>query len=261
LKPAFVLLLGGLLAASVAPRPSFAQAVQPHEALEDTKLYFTAPLRWDGRDWLEFAGTLVAIGVAHEFDDEVRDHFAGDSADGLGAGDSHDASDYIPTAVVLAGTWLLAGVTDDPGGWREFGSMAESGLFSLASTEILKYAFGRERPNQTTDPDAWFESGSSFPSRHAALAFAVGTVFAESGNDDYRWIRRVIGYGMATATAYARLDHNVHWASDVVAGAALGISTARFTMNRREGVSHQSTAMVLPAEGGGIMLSFAVPLH
>ena len=229
--------------------------------LEDTKLYFTAPLRWDQRDWLEFAGTLVAIGAAHGFDDEVRNHFVGDSADGLGADDSHDGSDYVPTAVVLAGTWLLSALTDDPGGWREFGSMAESGLFTLATTEVLKYTFGRQRPNETTDPDAWFESGDSFPSRHAALAFAVGTVFAESGNDRYRWVRRGIGYGMATATAYARLDHNAHWASDVVAGAALGISTARFTMNRRQGdPTHHASATVLPSGDGGIVLTFAVPL-
>ena len=43
------------------PRVCDAQAVQPREALQDARLYFTAPLRWDGRDWLEFGGTLVAI--------------------------------------------------------------------------------------------------------------------------------------------------------------------------------------------------------
>src|ERR1700683_3914885 len=44
--------------------------------LEDTKLYFTAPLRWDEADWLYFGGALVAIGVAHSFDERVRDDFA-----------------------------------------------------------------------------------------------------------------------------------------------------------------------------------------
>ena len=82
--------------------------------------------------------------------------------------------------------------------------MAESSLFTLATTEVLKYTFGRQRPNETTDPDAWFESGDSFPSRHAAVGFAVGTVFAESGDDRHRWIRRVIGYGAATFPARTR---------------------------------------------------------
>src|ERR1700722_16168698 len=44
--------------------------------LEDTKLYFTAPLRWDEEDWLYFGGALLAIGAAHQFDGRVRDHFA-----------------------------------------------------------------------------------------------------------------------------------------------------------------------------------------
>jgi hypothetical protein len=51
------------------PQRCEAQAVQPREALEDAKLYFTAPLRWDAHDWLAFGGTLAAIGVAHEFDE------------------------------------------------------------------------------------------------------------------------------------------------------------------------------------------------
>ena len=139
--------------------------------------------------------------------------------------------------------------------------MLESSVFTLATTEVLKYTAGRQRPNETSDPDVWFESGDSFPSRHAGVAFAVGTVFAESGNDRYRWVRRIVGYGMATATAYARLDHNAHWTSDVVAGAALGISTAEFTMNRRGGGDpHRARVSVIPTEDGGIMLGFAMPL-
>ena len=33
-------------------------------------------MRWDEEDWLYFGGALVAIGVAHSFDERVRDHFA-----------------------------------------------------------------------------------------------------------------------------------------------------------------------------------------
>jgi CheY-like chemotaxis protein len=58
-------------------------------------------------------------------------------------------------------------------------------------------------------------------------------VFAESGNDEYRWIRRIIGYGVASATGYVRVSENVHWLSDSVAGAALGIATARFVLSRQ----------------------------
>src|ERR1700677_5277938 len=36
------------------------------DTLEDVKLYFTAPIRWDGEDWLAVAGSLAAGGVAQE---------------------------------------------------------------------------------------------------------------------------------------------------------------------------------------------------
>lgn len=249
------------LAGLVAPLQAGAQAVTPSEAVQDAKLYFTAPLRWDSHDWLAFGGTLAAIGVAHEFDDDVRDHFAGSSPDAVNGEDPNSADDALPAAVLLAGTWLLAGVVDDPGGWRELGSMIEASALTAVSTEVLKLTLGRQRPNETADPDQWFESGDAFPSMHSSLAFAIGTVFAESGSDDHRWLRRLLGYGVAGYTAYARVDHNAHWTSDVLAGAALGFTTARFTMNQRAGADLKTSVMVRPADGGGLMLTFQMPLR
>jgi len=244
------------------PARSEAQAVQPHEALEDAKLYFTAPLRWDGGDWLFFGGTLAAIGIAHHYDAQVREHFVDSSPSALDGKDPHSTNDALPAAVLVAGTWLLAGVMDQPAGWRELGSMLEATTFTAVSGELFKYAFGRQRPNETTDPNQWFHGGASFPSLHAGAAFAIGTVFAESGNDSDRWLRRLLGYGVAGYTAYARVQHNAHWTSDVVAGASLGFSTARFTMHRREDGSEQrASAMLVPVEGDGVMLAFVIPLH
>jgi len=253
------------LASLLVPVCSRAQAVQPREALEDTKLYFTAPLRWDGRDWLEFGGTLVALGVIHEFDDDVRDQFFDPASDTLDGEDPNNFEDALPAAVMLAGTWLLAGIVDEPGAWQEVGSMLQATAFTAVSTEILKFSFGRQRPNETEDPDQWFEGGDSFPSRHVGVAFAIGTVLAESGDDRYRLARRILGYGLAGTTAYLRLDHNQHWASDVAAGAALGLSTARFVMNRREASTDNKedkmSFSVMPGERGGVMFAFAMPLH
>ena len=237
-----------------------AQAVQPREALEDAKLYFTAPLRWDKDDWLFFGGTVAALAVTHEADDDVRDHFTHGDAHALDGKDSHSLDDALPAAALVVGTWLLAGLADEPTGWRELGSMLESSAFTLVSSEVLKFSLGRERPNETTDPDQWFSGGDSFPSMHTGLAFAIGTVFAESGSDDHRWLRRILGYGVAGATGYIRLDHNAHWATDVVAGAALGFSTARFTVNRRSGVASRTSMALVPADGG-LMLTFSMPLH
>jgi opacity protein-like surface antigen len=237
-----------------------AQAVQPREALEDARLYFTAPLRWEQRDWLEFGGTLVVLGIAHQYDDDIREHFVQNSSDALSGKDPNSASDALPAAILVAGTWILAGALDDPGGYRELGSMLEATVLSAASTGILKYATGRQRPNETTDPNKWFSGGDSFASLHASAAFAIGTVFAESGDDKYRWLRRFVGYGVAGVTAYSRVEHNAHWTSDVLAGAALGLSTANFTMHRRDGTPSSTSAMLVPVDRG-LMLTFLVPLR
>jgi membrane-associated phospholipid phosphatase len=210
-------------------------------ALEDTKLYFTAPLRWDVEDWIAFGGSLAAIGIAHEFDDRVRDHFATGSKSILNGGaDKNSLRDAAPTAALIAGTGLYAAFIRDSDGYRETWALVEAGVLSGTTAEVLGLAGGRERPDATTSPNQWRQGGDSFPSLHVSTAFAIGTVFAESGNDEYRWIRRIIGYGVAGATGYTRINENVHWLSDTVAGAALGIATARFVLNRQNGTSHSA---------------------
>jgi membrane-associated phospholipid phosphatase len=125
---------------------------------------------------------------------------------------------------------------------------------------------GREAPYQTTDPNLWRKGGSSFPSFHTTFAFAVGTVMAESGSDEYRWLRRVLGYGVGVWTAYERIKHNQHWLSDTVAGAAIGAASADFSMGRRypheentyaDGTAPKGSLSIVPTAGGGFMLSYS----
>jgi membrane-associated phospholipid phosphatase len=228
--------------------------------LEDAKLYVTAPLRWDEEDWLYFGGALVTIGAAHSLDEKVRHHFATGSKATLNGGeDKNSLRDAAPTVALIAGTELAAAFYNDRDGYRETWALIEAGAFSGATAEVLGYASGRERPDATTSPNEWGKRGDSFPSLHTTVAFAVGTVFAESGNDDYRWIRRIIGYGVAGATAYVRLDENVHWLSDSVAGAALGIATAKFVLNRQDAPG-RGTLQFQPVKCGW-MVSYAVRTH
>jgi membrane-associated phospholipid phosphatase len=229
--------------------------------LEDTKLYFTSPLRWDEEDWLYFGGALVAIGAAHSFDERVRDHFATGSKAILNGGeDKNSLRDAAPTVALIAGTGLYAAFIDDRDGYRETWSLIEAGAFSGATAEVLGYATGRERPDATTSPNEWGKGGDSFPSLHTTVAFAVGTVFAESGNDEYRWIRRIIGYGVASATGYVRVSENVHWLSDSVAGAALGIATARFVLNRQGAQDNRASVQFQPVKNGWL-LSYSIRTH
>jgi membrane-associated phospholipid phosphatase len=236
-----------------------APAEQPSQLASDIKRYFTAPLHWDRGDWAWFGGALVAIGAAHHYDTQVRTHFVKT----LGVSqttNSNDVQDAIPTALVLGATWGYANLVGDNDGRREAWAMLQAAGLSGLTANVLKYAIARERPDQTSDPNQWRKSGgTSFPSWHATAAFAVGTVLAESGNDEYRWVRRFLGYGLGAATSYERLKHNAHWLSDTVAGAALGIASAHFAMNRRDRTDEETGLRVVPVERGA-MLTYNVSL-
>jgi membrane-associated phospholipid phosphatase len=176
-----------------------------------------------------------------------------------GGEDKNSLRDAAPTVALIAGTGLYAAFIDDRDGYREAWSLIEAGAFSTATAEVVGYATGRERPDATTSPNEWGKGSDSFPSLHATVAFAVGTVFAESGNDEYRWIRRIIGYGVAGATSYVRVSENVHWLSDTVAGAALGIATARFVLNR-QGAQDRASLQFQPVKNGWL-ISYSMRTH
>jgi len=265
------LALAGVAAASLACPLVRAQALttsipspsdpSSHPALKrllgDIESYYTSPLRWNGVDWALFGGTLGAIAIAHHFDGDVRSHFVRGSS-GIG-GSTSDLEDALPAAALFAGTYIYSTEFGDRNGLTATWAMAEAAGLSTVTTYALKFAAGRERPDQTTDPNKWFASGSSFPSVHATAAFAIGTVFAESGGGGYRWVTRFLGYGVAGFTAYERLKHNAHWLSDVVAGAALGASTGVFVLHRTYGAGEPSAFSVVPIDGG-LMLAYHATL-
>lgn len=228
----------------------------------DIKAYVTAPSRWSGLDWLSFGGALGAIALAHHYDSQVRTNFTHNSPYYLRANaNSFDLQDAAPATAALLGTWGLALLSGGVSGRNESWAMLEAASFGVVTAYGLKFAVGRVGPNQTTDPNEWGRGGSSFPSLHATVAFAIGTVMAESGSDEYRWLRRLLGYGIGVFTSYQRIKHNQHWLSDTVAGAAIGVATARFAMNRRYARQEEneedaySDLAVVPMSGG-LMLSY-----
>jgi membrane-associated phospholipid phosphatase len=234
-----------------------------HPLLHDIEAYYTAPLRWDVKDWAFFAGAVGLVAGAHHYDTQVRTHFIKQGVQPIG-GSTKDLQDAAPAVAAVVGTWLYANLIDSSDGHREAWNMVEAGGLSTLTSYAFKYIAGRERPDQTSDPNKWRASGSSFPSVHAAAAFAIGSVLAESGNDDYRWIRRLLGYGaIAGFTAYERLKHNAHWLSDDVAGAAIGGATGHFVLERaaeRNEARKNYSVSLLPLEGGA-MLTYSLTLQ
>lgn len=69
---------------------------------------------------------------------------------------------------------------------------------------------------------------SSFPSGHTTAAFAAATVFASEYKDDP--LIPVIAYSAAGLIGISRVTENAHWATDVLAGFALGYTTGRLVV-------------------------------
>ena len=102
------------------------------------------------------------------------------------------------------------------------------GLASATANAVLKPVLPRRRPAASELPAyqtiANPPTSSSFPSGHAASAAAFATAVAmESPRAG------LIIAPLAASVAYSRVHVGVHWASDVLAGAALGTGVAWLT--------------------------------
>jgi hypothetical protein len=243
-------------AEEAGPSPaSEPEATQTARLAEDIKAFASEPLRWRGREWLRFGGIVAAVGVAYHYDEKVRAHFAND-----GEPSYHEVVDSMPAALVFGGTWFAAKLAHNEEARWESAVMRRAIVLETISSQVVKVAFRRKRPGPGVPPNHWNGGGLSFPSGHTAAAFAIGTVLAESGDDRHRWLRRVIGYGLGIGTGYQRLNHDAHWLSDTVAGAALGIAAAKFVMKRREGTEPRGEVSLRPLDGG-TMLTYTVPIR
>ncbi|MDE3210774.1 MAG: phosphatase PAP2 family protein [Pseudomonadota bacterium] len=122
--------------------------------------------------------------------------------------------------LTVAGGALVFGDNDKLGDtfWRSVDSMVVAGL----GAQAMKYTFQRERPSQTSNPDAFFRGtgAQSFPSGEVAAISAAVTPFIVNYGDQHPAV-----YALAVLPAYdavARMKTHGHWQSDVLVGAALG---------------------------------------
>jgi membrane-associated phospholipid phosphatase len=111
-------------------------------------------------------------------------------------------------AVPAAGL-LAAGLHRDEKGVLQ---LAEALGTTMVVVYALKPTIDRTRPNG---------GGQSFPSGHAASAFA-GAAFLHLR---YGLAWGVPAYAAAAYVAYSRVEVKEHWTSDVIAGGAIGIAS------------------------------------
>lgn len=180
--------------------------------------------------WAPLIGaTLFSIG---NIDEDFSQHLADDNPVFGSKQDANDASDTLRDALVssvLISTLVMPGgntvneqlVNKSKGLMTEFAAME----VTHAVTSEVKHATGRERPNSVNH--------SSFPSGHTSTAFAAAALTSENlkslslAPTTETAIRAGL-YTFATGTAWARVEAEMHYATDVMVGAAVGNFFSRF---------------------------------
>ncbi|HTQ31151.1 MAG TPA: phosphatase PAP2 family protein [Opitutaceae bacterium] len=224
-----------LRAQPAAPAPAASIPDYGRIVWHEAGYVFTAPVRWDQTDWLEFGGATAAVaGTAVLLDQPVRDaarRNRGSTAEHFANNFERFGAEYsfgVIGAFYLGG---LAGRDDRAKVVAEDGLAAS--LFSGSVAFAVKEAAGRSRPNANRGVFHFspFSGNASFPSGHATQAFTVASVIA-AHYDDNPWIDSA-AYGLAALVGVARIDHNAHFASDVLAGALLGNAVGRMVVHYR----------------------------
>ena len=127
------------------------------------------------------------------------------------------------TAILLGGAVLLPLLEEGADGESQFLRTGDAVVATALATYALKHATRVERPDGSGD--------DSFPSMHAATAFAAATVAAEySPKDAPYW------YGGAALVAWSRVRLKRHRLGDVAAGALLGYGLASLELELPRGM-------------------------
>lgn len=159
----------------------------------------------------------------------------------------------------LAGVLFLGSLLTDNERFQDaaFTSL-ESVLLANLLTSGLKTSFGRARPfqNQGALEFKPFSGNTSFPSGHATTAFAFVTPWLMYYPNAFTPGLLILGAG----TAFTRMLTRNHWFTDIVAGSAIGFSTA-YVLTRRhqnmEGRIHVAPSFGL--EQVGVTVSVKMP--
>ena len=225
----------------------------PHNLLADQKAIWSKPARLnrgDGKFLLPLAVVVAGLVASDQ-------HMARSLSDGP-PGTGYAFSKRVSQFGSLATDMGVAGAFYGFGKWRRNPYAADTGILAtqallntIVIVEFLKTASRRERPTMADgqvmldNAQGRFEAGGrSFPSGHAAHAWALASVVAH--RYPRRWSIVLPSYGLAGMVSVSRMTARKHFPSDIVVGAALGYFIGRH-------VAHRDTAM--PAKSRRVQVS------
>ena len=149
------------------------------------------------------------------------------------------------TAVQFGGALTTYGI----GAWANKPGVAELGR-DLVRAQLLGGGFAQlvKLTVRRTRPDGYRET--SFPSGHTAGTFASATVLSRH----YGWKVGVPAFTVASYVAASRIGHHEHYLSDVVFGAAIGLTAGR-TVTFGHGTTRFEVSPMAMSRGIGVQVS------
>jgi membrane-associated phospholipid phosphatase len=195
--------------------------------LMDQKDIWTSPFRIrsfeDALPWLLVgAGTAGLVitdhTTAHELPNTVDQVAISSDVSRIGAG-------Y--TVLPITAGFYIGGAIAHNEKARETGILGgEAVLDSLIVSEVFKLTMRRQRPLDADGKGRFFQGGSSFPSGHSTVSWALASVVAHEYNENIFY--PIAAYSLASLVSFSRLSGENHFPSDIFAGAALGWFTGRY---------------------------------
>ncbi len=253
----------GPLSAQAGPWPGPAaemvrDSVDPDSHAGHSGAAFAGPTRHPGEfRWYHAGATLGAIALASLLDETLRDKIQAHRSSGKDdvAGVFRRMGQAEVFGTVGLGTITVGILTGNPR-IRRAGERISAGLL-LAGTlgVVTKEIVGRHRPDLTGGAYRFkpFSGQDSWPSGHTTMAFAL----AASVGDEIHSTPVTIGlYSAATLTGWSRLNDNRHWLSDVLAGAALGITSAKMMNGRLRVFGVGAPKFLLEPDAVGVSFQF-----
>lgn len=216
----------------------------------DVKYVFTAPANWKKEEWVNLGwATLAVVGTSVIADRPVRDFMCKQSkmSSCPGAGTNAEVKNSTLTTIenfgqtyalgVMGGFYLVGVISDNEKSVQVSQDLVAASLSSALVNQSIKVIANRSRPrdNQGTGDFKGFtglNNNSSFPSGHTTEAFTLASVIASHYEET--WVG-VTAYSVAGLVGVARMYHDAHFASDVVASALIG------TFVGKSIVKHNST--------------------
>jgi len=202
-----------------------------------------------GQDLWDFAhlDTLTILGVGgsasivtSRYDDRVDEWTLETPIPSWTAVGRVGGDGWTQGAVAVA-TWTVGELTDHPLTAHVGRDLMRAQMLNMVTTRVMKIAVDRTRPSG---------GGHAFPSGHVSATFAsAGVVHRHFG-----WKAGVPAYAAASFVGLTRVRDRMHWVSDTVFGAAMGVAAA-WTVTRGHNSRNWAVVPVVVRGGGGVLVT------